>query len=96
MPLDLRMSVEAIENIVRAAETRHLILGTGRDAPDPGKLGSSSFPTTTLDALCAEPADDDPTFPPDWEAPQAAWEPPDKDDIFQLVFTSGTTGSRRA
>jgi long-chain acyl-CoA synthetase len=92
VPLDLRMSVEAIENIVGAAETRHLILGTGRDAPDPREARLEAFPTTTLDALCAEPADDDPAFPPDWEATQAAWEPPDKDDIFQLVFTSGTTG----
>ncbi len=92
VPLDLRMSVEAIENIVGAAETRHLILGTGRDAPDPREARLEHFPTTTLEALCAEPTADDPTFPPDWEATQAAWEPPGPDDIFQLVFTSGTTG----
>ena len=92
VPLDLRMSVEAIENIVQAAETRHLILGTGRDAPDPREARLEHFPTTTLEALCAEPEPDDPTFPPDWESTQAAWEPPGADDIFQLVFTSGTTG----
>ena len=92
VPLDLRMSVESIENIVRAAETHHLILGTGRDAPDPREARLEHFPTTTLEALCAEPADDDPTFPPDWESTQAAWESPTPDDIFQLVFTSGTTG----
>ena len=92
VPLDLRMSVEAIEGIVHSAETRHLVLGTGRDAPDPREARLERFPTTTLDALCAEPDLDDPTFPPDWEATQAAWEPPGKDDIFQLVFTSGTTG----
>jgi long-chain acyl-CoA synthetase len=92
VPLDLRMSVEAIENIVSAAETRHLILGTGRDAPDPREARLEHFPTTTLEALCAEPGPDDPAFPPDWETTQAAWEPPTPDDIFQLVFTSGTTG----
>ncbi len=93
VPLDLRMSTEAVEAIVRSSESRHLILGTGRDAPDPREARLETFPTTTLVALCAEPADDDPAFPPDWEAVQAAWEPPTPDDIFQLVFTSGTTGT---
>jgi long-chain acyl-CoA synthetase len=93
VPLDLRMSTEAVEAIVRTSESRHLILGTGRDAPDPREARLEHFPTTTLDALCAEPADDDPLFPPDWEARQAAWEPPAPDEIFQLVFTSGTTGT---
>jgi long-chain acyl-CoA synthetase len=93
VPLDLRMSTEAVEAIVRTSESRHLILGTGRDAPDPREARLEHFPTTTLDALCAEPADDDPLFPPDWEARQAAWEPATPDEIFQLVFTSGTTGT---
>lgn len=35
VPLDLRMSTEAIEGIVSASGARHLVLGTGRDAPDP-------------------------------------------------------------
>src|SRR6478735_11518723 len=35
VPLDLRMSREAITNIVARAEPGHLVLGTGRDAPDP-------------------------------------------------------------
>ncbi len=35
VPLDLRMSADAVEGIVRASGARHLILGTGRDAPDP-------------------------------------------------------------
>ncbi len=93
VPLDLRMSTEAVEAIVRTSESRHLILGTGRDAPDPREARLEHFPTTTLEALCAEPADDDPLFPPDWEAHQAAWESPTPDEIFQLVFTSGTTGT---
>ena len=93
VPLDLRMSTEAVEAIVRSSESRHLILGTGRDAPDPREARLETFPTTTLEALCAEPTGDDPAFPPDWEAVQAAWEPPTPDDIFQLVFTSGTTGT---
>jgi long-chain acyl-CoA synthetase len=93
VPLDLRMSPDAIDTIVRASGARHLILGTGRDAPDPAAAGLADFPTTTVDALAAEPADDDPAFPPDWEARQAAWKRPTPDEVFELVFTSGTTGT---
>ncbi len=93
VPLDLRMSPDAIDTIVRASGARHLILGTGRDAPDPAAAGLGDFPTTTVDALAAEPADDDPAFPSDWEARQAAWKRPAADELFELVFTSGTTGT---
>jgi long-chain acyl-CoA synthetase len=93
VPLDLRMSADAVAGIARASGARHLILGTGRDAPDPREAGLEHFPTTSLDALCAEPADDDPAFPPDWEARQAAWGRPAAGDVFQLIFTSGTTGT---
>lgn len=93
VPLDLRMSADAVEGITRASGARHLILGTGRDAPDPREAGLEHFPTTTVEALCAEPAEDDPHFPADWEARQAAWARPTADEVFQLVFTSGTTGT---
>jgi len=93
VPLDLRMSVDAVEGIARASGARHLILGTGRDAPDPREARLEHFPTTTVDALCAEPPADDPAFPPDWEARQAAWGRPTDDELFELVFTSGTTGT---
>ena len=90
VPLDLRMSVEAITNIVRRAEPRHLILGTGRDAPDPADANLESFPTTTVEALTAEP---DASFPTDWEAQLGGWEPARPEDIWDLIFTSGTTGT---
>src|SRR5258708_1422005 len=90
VPLDLRMSADAVEGIVRASDARHLILGTGRDAPDPGEAGLDRFPTTTVEALSADPAPDDPDFPPDWEVRQAAGERPTPADVFELVFTSGT------
>jgi long-chain acyl-CoA synthetase len=93
VPLDLRMSADAVEGIVRASGARHLILGTGRDAPDPREAGLTGFPTTTVDDLAAEPADDDPAFPPDWEVRQASWVRPTADETFELVFTSGTTGT---
>jgi long-chain acyl-CoA synthetase len=93
VPLDLRMSPDAVETIVRASGARHLVLGTGRDAPDPREAGLGDFPTTTVDELAAEPADDDPAFPPDWEARQAAWKRPAADEMVELIFTSGTTGT---
>ena len=90
VPLDLRMAPDAVERIVARAEATHLALGTGRDAPDPREVGLERFPTTTLDDLVAEP---DASFPVDWEAQVAAWEPPPPDEVFDLVFTSGTTGT---
>ncbi len=93
VPLDLRMAPDAVETIVRASGARHLILGTGRDAPDPREAGLGDFPTTTIDELAAEPADDDSLFPADWEARQAAWKRAAADEMFELVFTSGTTGT---
>ncbi len=93
VPLDLRMSPDAVETIVRASEARHLVLGTGRDAPDPREAGLEPFPTTSVDDLSAEPGDDDPQFPADWEARQAAWQRPTEEEIVELVFTSGTTGT---
>jgi long-chain acyl-CoA synthetase len=90
VPLDLRMSADAITGIVANAEPAHLLLGTGRDAPDPREVGLERFPTTTVEAICAEPDD---SFPADWEAQLATWERPKPDELWELVFTSGTTGT---
>ena len=90
VPLDLRMSTDAVEGVVEASEARHLILGTGRDAPDPREARLDAFPTTTVGALCADP---DATFPADWEAQVQTWERPAPSEIWELVFTSGTTGT---
>ena len=90
VPLDLRMSSDAIERIVSVSGVRHLILGTGRDAPDPREAGLERFPTTTVEALSAEP---DVTFPADWETQLDGWPAPKPEEIYELVFTSGTTGT---
>jgi long-chain acyl-CoA synthetase len=90
VPLDSRMSSDAIANIVAASGATRLLLGTGRDAPDPREVGLENFPTTTVEELSADP---DAAFPPDWEAQVTAWERPKPGDVYQLVFTSGTTGN---
>ncbi len=90
VPLDLRMSAEAIEGIVAASGAKHLVLGTGRDAPDPREAKLERFPTTSVEDLSAEP---DETFPADWEAQLEAWPRPAGDDLVELIFTSGTTGT---
>ena len=89
VPLDSRMSPDAIANIISVSGAARLLLGTGRDAPDPREAGLEHFPTTTMESLSEDPDD---TFPPDWEAQLDAWARPRPDEIYQLVFTSGTTG----
>jgi len=90
VPLDLRMSAEAIAGIVGRAEPRRLILGTGRDAPDPAAGGLAAFPTSTVQDLVADP---DETMAADWAMAVDAWPRPRPDDVWDLIFTSGTTGT---
>lgn len=89
VPLDARISPDAITRIVDKSGATRLLLGTGRDAPDPGEAGLERFPTTTIEELSADP---DETFPADWETRLDAWPRPKPDEVFELVFTSGTTG----
>ena len=90
VPLDLRMAPDAIERIAARADPKRLIVGTGRDAPDPRDAGLGDLPTTTIDDVTAEPDD---TFPPDWETQLETWPRPQSSDVVELVFTSGTTGT---
>jgi long-chain acyl-CoA synthetase len=89
VPLDLRMAEDAIERIAARADARRLVVGSGRDAPDPAEAGLDRFETIHLEDLVADP---DQTFPADWETQLGAWPRPKPDDVFELVFTSGTTG----
>lgn len=90
VPLDLQMSLDAIAGIVRKADPRRLILGTGRDAPDPAEASLETFPTSLVEAIAAPPDD---ALPADWEAQVEALPRPRPDELWELVFTSGTTGT---
>jgi long-chain acyl-CoA synthetase len=90
VPLDIAMSVEAVDGIVRKAAPKRLCLGTGRDAPDPAEAGLERFPTSTVESIAGPP---DPSFPTDWQAQLAAEPRPTPDELWELIFTSGTTGT---
>lgn len=89
VPLDLRMAPESVERIAAKADARHLAIGSGRDGPDPREAGLGRFPTTSVEALAA-PADA--ALPPEWEAQVDGWPRPGRDDLAEIIFTSGTTG----
>jgi long-chain acyl-CoA synthetase len=89
VPLDLRMAPGAVERIVARADARHLVLGTGRDTPDPADARLEDFPCSTAEELAAEP---DESFPADWREQVDSWPRPTGWDTAEIIFTSGTTG----
>jgi long-chain acyl-CoA synthetase len=93
VPLDLRMSADAIDGIVRASGAKRLILGTGRDAPDPNEFGLGDIATSSVETIGAAPDAPEATLPADWEAQAARWPRPRPGDVVELIFTSGTTGT---
>ena len=84
----LRMTAGVIERISARADTGHLAIDTGYDAPDPTEVGLDGFEVHMLEDLTA---DADAGFPDDWEAQFDEWERPDRSSVFEIVFTSGTT-----
>jgi long-chain acyl-CoA synthetase len=90
VPLDLHMAPDAIGRIAARSEARQLVIGTGREAPDPAEVDLDHLPVTTTEDLCAEPGAG---FPADWEAEVGSWKRPTRDDVYLLIYTSGTTGT---
>ena len=93
VPLDLRMSQEAIAGIVNASGAKRLLLGSGHDAPDPNASGLGGLATTSVETIGAAPDEGAMPLPADWEAQVAALPRPKPDDLVELIFTSGTTGT---
>ena len=54
----------------------------------PRRSVSSTSRSGKLEELVADPDD---SFPADWQAQVAAWPQPERDSLFEVVFTSGTT-----
>jgi long-chain acyl-CoA synthetase len=93
VPLDLRMSADAVAGIVSASGAKRLILGTGRDAPEPNDFGLGGFATTSVETIGAAPGAGEMALPPGWESQLAGWPRPAPNDLVELIFTSGTTGT---
>ena len=102
VPLDLRMAPEVVRRIAERSDTRWLALGTGHDAPEPAKVGLGHFQARTIPFLTGDPSHEsasradegglDAEFPAGWEAEVDSWPRPGRSDLFEVVFTSGTTG----
>ena len=90
VPLDLRMAAEAMQRIAERSAARALAHGTGRDVPQPRDAGLGHLPARSTDELAApapSPAEEEA-----WLAEVRGWRRPTREDTFQMVFTSGTTG----
>ncbi|MEX1297204.1 MAG: AMP-binding protein [Candidatus Limnocylindrales bacterium] len=90
VPIDLRMTASVIERIARLTEAETVVVDEGYDAPDPAGLGLDGLRVHQLADLTAEANDD---WPEDWEAQVASWPQPDRDSLFEIHFTSGTTAA---
>ena len=89
------MSTEAIDGIVRVVRGEAPDRGHRPRRARPGaSLGSERSRRRRVETIGgAGPAERRAALPPDWEAQVAAWPRPKPEDLVELIFTSGTTGT---
>ena len=90
VPLDLRMTPEAMRRIAERSGARAILYGTGRDSLHPSEVDLAALPHRSTDEVAADPpsaAEEEA-----WSAEVGSWREPGREDAFQVVFTSGTTG----
>jgi len=87
VPLDLRMSADAVGRIAADSGARALALGAGLEA-EAARLGLGGLPYATVESLTAV-VDRASSAPIDDLAGPAG---PGRDDVFEIIYTSGTTG----
>ena len=90
VPLDLRMTSDAMKRIAERSGARAIVYGTGRDAVEPSEVDLAALPHRSTDELAADPPS--PADEAAWSSEVGTWRRPGREDAFQVVFTSGTTG----
>ena len=93
VPLDVRMAPTVLQRIADRSDARMLAVGGDEAAPDVDAGGLADLRQVVLESLVADPRSDDPTFPPDWEAQLDQWPRPARDELVEIVYTSGTTST---
>ena len=93
VPLDVRMAPTVLQRIADRSDARMLAVGGEDAAPDVDAGGLADLRQVVLESLVADPRSDDPTFPPDWEAQLDQWPRPARDELVEIVYTSGTTST---
>ncbi len=88
VPLDLRFSPDVVARVAERADTKVLFVGQGVAGGD--QLGSLEI--HQIDDFVA---DNEADLPADWSAQLDALPRPGRDDLYAIMFTSGTTGQPR-
>jgi long-chain acyl-CoA synthetase len=93
VPLDVRMAPAVLRRIADRSSASLLAVGGEDAAPAVDGSGLEDLRRVALESLVAEPGLDDFEFPPDWDAQLDLWPRPDREELVEIVYTSGTTSA---
>ena len=97
VPLDLRMAPAVLQRIADRAETHATWRSApARSRPTRRRAVSTHLTVHALDELTADVAPDDAASPPTGRPSSTPGRSRTRDDLFEIVYTSGTTASPRA